>query len=333
MIAEPEAEQDALHPNDLSDMCASPNPFKSARICSASEAATYLTYGTVRDFENAVSSEPTIKRGDPDFVMSRSQLFEFANCPRRWKDGYRDGDTPEKDWGSLMDILVLDGEHMNDRVAIEPLEYENSDGDLKPWNNNSKTCRQWAKDNAGKLIVKAKLRHESRIAMKALLDDKHILSLLEASKTQVMFLATYVDEATGIVVPFKGLIDMVPGEPFTDCLADLKTCRSAHPRAWEGHVVSYGYHWQSACYLDAYNKATGETRNEFKHVLQESMRPYYSELTALSYEFLMIGRREYKEALRLYCECLKTNKWPGYRATRIHGCRVTEPPVWMMQKG
>lgn len=313
-------EQDALHPNDLSDMCASPNPFKSARICSASEAACYL-------YPN-----DDVKRGDRDFVMSRSQLFEFANCPRRWKDGFRDGDTAEKDWGSLMDICVLDRAHMKDRIAVEPEEYTNSDGDLKPWNNNSKTCRQWAKDQSGKLIVKPKLAAESVAAHAALLDDDRIFDLLEASKTQVMFLAQYEDADTGIVVPFKGLIDMVPGEPFADCLADLKEYRSAHPRAWERSVVDHGLHLQAAIYLDAYNTATGENRNEFRHVLQESMRPYYSELTMLSYEFLMIGRREYKEALRLYCECLKTNKWPGYKAqTRISGCRVTDPPTWLQQ--
>lgn len=310
-------EATAQERQDWADFVTPANPFASAEICPL-EPSGYLALGQSK------------KRGDMKFVMSRSELFEFANCPRRWLEGFRDGETAEKDWGSLVDIMVLNRGDFNERVAIEPSEYTNAKGETKAWNNNAAACKEWHEDNDGKLIVKPKVYGQAKNAAETLWRDENIKALVEASETQVMFLAEYQDEATGIAVPFKGLIDMVPREPFADCLADLKTCRSAHPKAWESHVCSFGYHLQSAIYLDAYNKATGEARTSFVHVLQESEAPYYCELTDLSAEFIHIGRNAYRAALRKYCECLKTGIWDGYEARRVHGRRITEPPPWIL---
>ena len=65
-------------------------------------------------------------------------------------------------------------------------------------------------------------------------------------------------------------------------------------------------------YLDGFNKATGESRREFRHVLQESFAPWEVGKRWLTSEFLAIGRTKYKEALKRYCQCLKDDEWPGY---------------------
>jgi len=124
-------------------------------------------------------------------------------------------------------------------------------------------------------------------------------------------------------------------EPFCDSLADFKTCSSAHPRSWQKHVHDYDLHTQAGLYLDLYNAATGEQRDEFRHILQESFKPWQVAKRILSVEFISLGREKYKRILKRYAACLKSGHWPDYDEGGPHdvvldGWLTTQPVDWMV---
>jgi hypothetical protein len=88
--------------------------------------------------------------------------------------------------------------------------------------------------------------------------------------------------------------------------------------------------------MEAFNLATGEKRDCFVHLIQESSRPYMTARRMLSVEFMELGRLEYKRQLERYCRCLKSNTWPDYDSEDdlngmiFDGFRIVEPDTYMI---
>jgi len=278
------------------------------------------------------------RRGDKDFVMSRSELKIFAACPRKWIRGYKDKGSTSTEWGQVMDCLLLDGENFSKRVAVYPETYPAKDGE-KPWSNNATFCREWKAERKGMPFLKAEDAKEAHIALAALRSDPDIAAIVDTAKRQVFVMGEYHDPATGLIIPLKALIDIVPTiEPFDRSLIDFKTADQAAPEPWSKAVYAFGYHVQAAMYLDMFNAATGEDREDFRHIIQENYSPYEVAKRFLSAEFLELGRNRYLAALARYCRCLQKNVWPGYDDNWpsevgelcLQGFTVTEPPKWAL---
>ncbi len=300
------------------------------------------------------------KRGEPEMVMGRGQLMEFKHCPKRWLDGYEGEATKSTEWGDLMDCLMITPDQFKNRYAVQPATYMHNVMECpvchsktdsatckkckvqrlpkmvsKDWNSNSEYCSEWESSQTGKTIVKHKLFQPACDAVKVLQGDEEIKSLVECSQRQVMATASYSDEETGIIVPLKILVDLLPDKDseWGNSIIDLKTVDCAAMRVWRGKMFKWNYDAQAALYLDVWEKCTGEDRQDFRHIVQESFSPYQTQLRLTSAEFLEIGRDKYMKALRLYCQCLKTNVWPGYDSDcrEINGWQLTEPEPWMVQ--
>lgn len=282
------------------------------------------------------------KRGDKDFVMSRSELMLFDHCPARWLAGYKHKNTEEMDWGTLLDAMVLNADRFWDDWAITPATYtapgkkKDDPPEEKSWNRNANFCREWetAVEKSGKEIVKREHYGMATEARDVILSDDRCKNLIENSQHQVMSIAQYHDQETGIDLGFKLLIDMLPAESsfWGQGLADLKSTGSGDERKWRNHVFDFGLHVQAACYLDAYNAITGDARDTFYHIVQENYTPWHCEIRMLSAEFLAIARQRYVRALKRYCQCLATNQWPGYECREvIKGIGVIGPEPWMVQ--
>jgi len=284
-------------------------------------------------------------------AMSRGALIEFRRCPRRWKSGYKAPESDAKDWGSLLDCLVLTPAEFPHRYAVQPETYpapekharvksgELKPGDPLPWNNNATFCSEWteAQEALKKTVISAKDEVEVSRAADEILNDASAGDLIRSSKRQVMVTADYTDRETGIVVAVKILIDLLPARAhpeFGKCLADLKTTTSAAHGPYLRQVNNYGYHVQAALYLDVYTAATKEDRIEFRHVVQESYPPYQVGRRLISAEFIEIGRMTYMDALAKYAKCLAENNWPDYDCgdRSINGWSLVEPEAWMVKE-
>lgn len=276
------------------------------------------------------------ERGTPDFALSPSQIRNFAQCPSRYRLGYDSPDSDAKQWGSLLDCLLLTPKQFDERYAIEPTKYKNGLGEVKPWNNNATLCRDWKADQGTREIIKSKEYFTVQTAVKRLLEDEIIAAWCACSDTQVWIAAEWHDEETRQIVPLKCLLDFVPrtDTEFCKCAGDLKTTRNGSLMAWQRFCYQMGYHIQAAFNLDMLAAATGEDRNTFCFILQENFAPWQPAKRMLSEDFLVLGRADYQRTLANYCQCLKSDKWPDYdeHDESVQGWSVVRPEPFMASR-
>jgi len=200
----------------------------------------------------------------------------------------------------------------------------------KPWNWNAGFCYRWREEalKSGKTIVKGETLSNAWKAHRRLREDEEIAVILDSCRTQVQINVEWVDRSTGIVVPVKCLLDLVPDpqSPVGDTDWDLKTTNDAEPDAWARRVFNDNLDWQAAMYLDAHRCVEGKGYKRFGHVIVESEEPYEPVHRIMSEEFVDRGRDKYRAAMARYCQCLKTGIWPGYSTD------ITEPEAWMLMR-
>lgn len=308
-------------------------------------------------------------RGSQSFVMSSSSLRLFAAFPSKWRAGYELPASASLEYGSLFDMLVLTPDQFSKRYVMQPEKYQSkalrcpncgsvSDAAKctkckkereetlieKDWNNNSDTCRAWVQDQTSKgvEIVYAQDYNDASDAKKRLLADAPIKRFLDACEKQVWVVAEWQDEATGLVIPVKCLIDLVArtDSDFPKSIGDLKSTKNAHPIAWAKWASFAGYDIQAAWNTDLFVAATGREIVNFCFVLSENFAPWEIGRRFMSQDIdepgmdagsIASGRRQYRAILADYCQCLKTGKWPGYDDTdeaSADGWTLVLPDVW-----
>lgn len=277
------------------------------------------------------------KRGSRDFPVSKSMLSEFTSCPARWIHGFTRSESKALTNGSLVDCLLLTPEKFDQKYIECPAKYPAAKtGEIKPWSWAANYCKEWRETNKDREPIKSKPLEEARAAVSTVRADSDLAEMLDAAQKQVMVIGEYNDAVTGLLIPVKALLDIVPLATgrFGKFLIDFKTCRSAAMRTWTRDCFDFGYAIQAAFHSDLYCAATGEDRPTFTHIVQESVAPYHVEKRILSLEFVELGRGQYMSALALYCRCLATRTWPGYHAdTVIDGFQLVQPEAWMMMAG
>jgi hypothetical protein len=128
------------------------------------------------------------------------------------------------------------------------------------------------------------------------------------------------DEATGVML--RARLDWLPAMAADTgrlIIPDYKSCVSASPEKVERSIADYGYHLQGAWYEDLV-RALGLARDvAFVLVFQEKTAPYLVHVVQPDALAMRIARHRNREAIDLYAECAKANRWPGYSddVTRI----------------
>lgn len=295
-----------------------PNPFTNAKVI-----------GPDIDPEVYHRQEPGVGPGNPAFVMSRSQLKAFSACPEKWRRGVKPTDSDSTEWGSMIDCLMLTPHRFDSLYAVAPetctatktmdivKKGKAAAGDQIPWNPLCAEAKEWKEEQkaAGKICLTQEERAEASTAQANLMADPYIGPLIKLSQKQVMIVAEYHDKATRLIVPMKFLIDLVPrmdSPSYGQDLADLKSARDGSPGPWGTTSFKEWYHVQGAMCLDAWNAATGENRINFRHVIVENSHPHQQGRRLLGQDQIDRGRLDYISALRSYCQCLQTNKWPSW---------------------
>lgn len=302
-------------------------------------------------------------KGTPDFVMSRSELVAFDECPHKWlKNNEPKRATKAMDFGGLVDCLVTSPGHFSEQFAIQPLSYtterlvcpgcgsqsttakkcskckrdrENQVVTLD-WEPRSEHCQKWMSDQeaAGRTVVTREQMTSAEAARDSLFEAKKgwMRNVIENADLQVQLLLEYADDdhdnATGLVIPFKALLDIVPWPESNhpDLVVDLKVTRDARTDKWSRTVYADKLYMQAPLYVDALNAVTGLAYRKFCHFVIESNGSFEATHHALGSDFMMVGRAEYINAMRRYCQCLKSGDWPGYDTTEI------EPEKWMFRE-
>ena len=282
-----------------------------------------------------------VERGDPNFIISPSSLKAFFQCPSRWRHGYESPESKAKDFGSLLDCCLLTPDQFPKRYAIAPATYQaepkkkGEPMETKPWNNNATLCKEWNAEQhaAGREVVKADDVLEVKDAIARLTGDPVIAPWLAACDSQVWVEGQWQDEATGLFIPVRCLLDFVPraDSEFSSSLGDCKTTTNGGLREFERQAIGLGYHVQAGFDLDLFNAATGEDRTGWTLLGVENYPPYEPIRRILDPHLLELGADEYRRALKVYCHCLKTQVFPGYDDHRdaTQGYSVLTAPPWL----
>jgi len=141
--------------------------------------------------------------------------------------------------------------------------------------------------------------------------------------------AVWRDDETGTLC--KARLDQLTTA--RNAIIDLKTTRNAAPGAFERDVYDYGYHFQAAFYADGIAAIEGHEppcvvliavdKEWVCEIGAEAVAVYEIEPAAME-----LGRIEYRRALALYADCVRTGKWPGY-SSRIEPISV---PAFRLRK-
>lgn len=272
-------------------------------------------------------SRPIESRGTPEYIMSPSSLKTFMECASRWKAGYEPPESEAKDYGNLIDCLLLTPESFKDRYSIKPDTYPaeptKKGGEViqKPWNGNSTWCRDWIALQGDKTVISGAELTNAQNAVKRLMADETIAAFHKSSNKQVHVKGEWHDKATGLIIPVQCLIDFVPKKDseFQKSLGDLKSTRNAGQRPFQVWSRIAKYHIQAAFDLDLYmaavnpdKKQDGEDRLDWIFILSENFPPYETGRRILSQDKIQLGRLVYQDALAIYAASLKTGKWSGY---------------------
>lgn len=286
--------------------------------------------------------KPEGTKGQPDFVMSRSSLSDFARCPHKWRYGpSEDESTDNLRWGSLIDcVLTGNADEFQARFIVHPETYPSAKEGDKPWHNGAKFCKDWNDAHADMIILKPHQVTDAEAAVAALKADPCVRDLLDHAQMQVEIRATWrTEDGSAPDVPIKGLIDILPARAgrYGSALADLKTAADASLDGWSNVIYSHGYEFQAALYMDLYfyasgGVAKGDRRTNFLHVVSESVAPWEVGKRMMTLDFIQRGRALYHNALERYARCVADDVWPGYDegGEIIEGFAKVEPKPWMM---
>lgn len=133
------------------------------------------------------------------------------------------------------------------------------------------------------------------------------------------------DEQTGVWC--RALVDWlrhsIPGQRFL--LVDYKSSRTAAPDNLGRMMADFGYHVQLGFYL-AGCRALGLAGEDAEALLvvQETRPPYLVTVAQPDPAAMRMGAIRVRQALDLYAECVREDRWPGYSDDVV----LTELPPW-----
>ena len=247
-------------------------------------------------------------RGGP---VSKSLLWDFHKSPYKWIHGRNKESSKAMELGTLIHLAVLEPEKpLESLVAVSPyVDYR------------TKEAREWrySQRMAGKIIATEEEVGIAQACAEVFREDYAQKFQAETQNEVAVFGKIGETEV-------KGMIDLVPTG--LDCLIDLKTTASIDSlENLQRNIVSRGYHWQAALYLDLWNAASGESRTRFVFCFIETDYPHETAWVELSENLIDIGRAGYMNAVAKWQQCVATNIW----LKSVEGLAMVEAPKWIQQ--
>lgn len=255
----------------------------------------------------------------PAPMLSNSIIKCMLDSPRRaWVNhpalnpAYERKVSAEFDIGIAAHALLLEG---SDRMElIEAENYRKAD---------AQNARDEARAN-GRVPV---LPHQKRAVLAMVeaaqvalteCDDLHILDLQVEGVSEQSF----VWEEDGLWI--KARPDWMPHD--NSYMMDYKTIStSANPRTIGRYISDRRYEVQDALYRRGGRELLGKEL-PFVFMFQEVEPPHLCSFVSLPAEFRAIGESEVQRGMKLFRECLQSDKWPGYPTTIYE----PDPPPWKL---
>jgi hypothetical protein len=245
-------------------------------------------------------------------AVSKSILWDFWQSPYKWFNTTREREiTPAMELGTLAHLCAFAPSSDEVREQFVVSEFKDF---------RTKAAQEWKQEqkDAGRSVVTQDQMVCAEEMAQVLHDRAWYLGDCDYE------VAVYSKVGATKV---KGMIDIVPRNG--NALADFKTT-SAIGNEFQitNMILSRGYHWQAAIYLDLWNAASGENRTEFHFFLVESSNPHESAVVMLDEEIIEHGRIGYMNALAKWQECVAKGSFPSAYEEPI----TIKLPAWERNK-
>lgn len=239
-----------------------------------------------------------------------------SRSPRhaKWERDHPSEPTPALLFGQALHGMILEPTTWEERFAVKPI------------------CGRRTKE--GKEIYEAFLCHkgdrqevssEDYAKIQAVRDAvlaQQCRELVCSGRAEVSIV--WEDKETGVLC--KGRLDYERTSGWNHCVTDVKSTEDASPTGMFAAVNKYQYHQAAAFYVDGWKVLTGED-SLFIWLAVEKSAPFVTKPYECPDEMLDVGRRQYREALRLYAECLEKDQWPAYG----DDVELLEAPEWWLR--
>jgi hypothetical protein len=239
-------------------------------------------------------------------LVHQSPAHAWAKHPKG--GNVRSERTPSTDNGNLIDALLLGG---MSNVAELPFE------------NFRTKAAQEARDEAianHRTPVLAKDMGEARDACVAITWNLRRGGVILDGLNQ----QTVVWDNLG--AKCRGRLDHWKPEIAT--IYDLKTTRSAHPKAVANHMLTYGYDVQAAAYTQAIESIIPSMagRVRFVFLFVETVKPFATLIAHPAGTMRELGARKWQRACEMWVKCLARKEFPCYG----DGETEIEAPPWAL---
>lgn len=260
-------------------------------------------------------------------------------CPRNYHLRHI-AKTVERKKGAHFDIgiashaLILEGPTAYaNLVTKEPDTYKNEKGEVKPWSNNAKVCKEWHEQQAGKIVLS---KGESDLIAQlytAILAHPEATALTQQGTAEVTFrknigpmtLQCRVDKwHPGGIIGIEGAV-----------MADLKTANTIE--AFEKDFYYMRYNFRAAFYRLVAQEVLAELAGvkpeevippEYVFVVVEKSPPYRVKIFRPDAESLEAGKKEVHADLVTLRNCMATDIWP----TGTEGVHEIGLQTWQLAK-
>lgn len=240
--------------------------------------------------------------------ISSTGLKAIAHCPLvYWHNSNLNPNREAKketrafSFGRAAHDLILDGNGWPDRYHVLPQGFSRA-ASVK---QASAIAAADAAEAAGLTLLKSD-DYDAVLRMAAVIREHPIYQTLGRGKAEQTLV--WKDAETGVWLRCRP--DFLPDNQ--RYIPDFKTCESAHPNDFRRDSATYGYHQQAALYLDGLEAVFGVAERTFFFIAQEKKAPFIVQPYAIDDDAVEWGRRINRKAIRMFAQCLETNKWPGY---------------------
>lgn len=210
--------------------------------------------------------------------------------------------TASMDEGTLLHELILRPAEAQERLVVVTADN---------WRTKAAQEQREAARAEGKLAL---LERDLMAALQAsveILNRFRGLGVVLSGASEVA--AFWQERATdGTVVQCRGMFDHVLRAE--GLIYDLKKSRTAHPKAIQKHVESYGYHIQATAYRRALEQIEPQHagRVQFRWLFVEAVPPYGVTVAEPAGSMRALGDACWSQAVDTWAQCLATGEWPAY---------------------
>lgn len=221
--------------------------------------------------------------------VSSSTLKAILRSPAHTKTEM--GDSPALAFGRAFHMAILEPELYRVSYAVKP----------KGLRSGTKKHTEWMAENEGKESIS----EDDQEKINRMAENVKNTKTWQKFKDYPAEIAHFaMHEPTGLLLKCK--CDMIG-----DVIVDWKSTSNASPKSFFSDMAKYQYPLSAALYQDIVLETTGR-KMMFVIGAVEKTPPFGVAFYELMDDSLEQGRKDYKEALSIYGQCVAEDKWPCY---------------------